>query len=469
MPRLIETVAPEQQSADIDDEWIRPGLEDDPRWQTAKRVAASKRFEKSRFLSAFLLYVCEKHLLDKIGEITEPQIGEQVFCRAAGYNPAEDNIVRNYARLLRQRLDEYFTTGEGLAESIRIVIPRGGYVPLFVERDELLGETIPSTFSDHGSSEEEETPISSSVQPIKEYSVESVARLRRKNYLNVVLLVLCAVLSIGLAISLFHNQDTKTANSPLNRFWSHFFDPSRDTLLVPADSGLAIYQDLTHRHISLAEYVRGDYVERPNSSLGVRPAIVADLGTRRYTSVVDLHLVSTIAQLPFVVRDRFKVRYAREVQLDDLKESNVILLGGINSNPWTELFQKDMNFRFERPSDASDLVIHNLHPHAGEKEYYQTDNTDPARSTYGVIAVTANLSGTGHLLLVEGINMAGTEAAADYLLSEAATPLLQQVFDSHGELRPFEALIETSNIGANAPRPQIISERIHSEVSNEKQ
>jgi hypothetical protein len=44
-----------------------------------------------------------------------------------------------------------------------------------------------------------------------------------------------------------------------------------------------------------------------------------------------------------------------------------------------------------------------------------------------VIAVTSNLDGTGHVLLIEGINMAGTEAAADYLFSDASREFLSQI------------------------------------------
>jgi hypothetical protein len=146
--------------------------------------------------------------------------------------------------------------------------------------------------------------------------------------------------------------------------------------------------------------------------------------------------------------------------MDDLKQSNVILLGSFDANPWVELFQKDLNFQFEPQQKTGDVVIRNLHPMTGEKAFYETDQADPARSTFGVIAVTPNLDGTGHVLLIEGINMAGTEAAADYLFSDASSALLSQIFDSKGNMLPFEVLLETSNIGANAPRPQIISQRI---------
>jgi hypothetical protein len=175
---------------------------------------------------------------------------------------------------------------------------------------------------------------------------------------------------------------------------------------------------------------------------------------------VDLHLVSSISQFPEVVKNRFKVRYAREVTLDDLKQSNVILLGSFDSNPWVELFQKDLNFQFEARPKFEDVVIRNLHPIAGESAFYETDQADPAHGTFGLIAVTPNLDGTGHVLLIEGINMAGTEAAADYLFNDASASLLRQVFDAKSNLLPFEVLIKTSNIGANAARPQLVSQRI---------
>jgi len=94
---------------------------------------------------------------------------------------------------------------------------------------------------------------------------------------------------------------------------------------------------------------------------------VNELGGRRYTSVVDLHLASSISQLPAVVKDRFKVRYAREVTLDDLKQSNVILLGSIGANPWVELFQKNLNFPFEPQRKEHKIIIRNTHPMAGRR------------------------------------------------------------------------------------------------------
>jgi hypothetical protein len=414
-------------------------LNENPRWQLAKRVAASRRFAKSKFLSGFLLYICEKHLLDHAYEITEQQIGEHVFRRPRGYNPGDDNIVRNYARLLRQRLEEYFA-GEGSAETTRIVVPRGGYIPLYIEEKQSIGAPITKQPSPSDS-------------PVKEDShAPSTWKLK----------TLCATLSIALCVLLIHDFPIRPpAPTVSDRFWKVFFTPNRDAMVVPADSGLAIYQDITLKHIHLADYASGEYQKNTQSPLGISPALANDLGGRRYTSVVDLDLVSRLSQLPVVIKSRFKVRYAREVTLDDIKQSNVILIGSLNSNPWAELFENELNFKFEYDPVVHGCIIQNQHPLSGEKARYQTDQNDPAYTTYGAIAVVPNLSDNGYVLLIQGINMAGTKAAADYLFSNAATPLLSRIFDSHGGIHPFEVLLQTGNIGANAPQPRIIAERIH--------
>lgn len=97
------------------------------------RVETSQTFEKSPRLRAFLSYVCQCALQDKPEAATEQQIGIHVFNRTPGYNPSEDNVVRSQARLLRWKLEQYFS-GEGKNEPLIIVIPKGQYLPVFEER-----------------------------------------------------------------------------------------------------------------------------------------------------------------------------------------------------------------------------------------------------------------------------------------------------------------------------------------------
>ncbi len=100
-------------------------IEDGEHWQQVLRIVASRRFLRAPLLSRFLLHVCSETLQGRQDEISEYQIGVQVFGRARSYRTVEDNIVRNYARQLRRRLAEY-SADEGKDEPCRIEIPLGG-------------------------------------------------------------------------------------------------------------------------------------------------------------------------------------------------------------------------------------------------------------------------------------------------------------------------------------------------------
>ena len=107
------------------------------------QVLASKTFAKSARLSSFIRYVCHAALEQRGALLTEQHIGVAVFGRPEHYNPAEDNIVRASARLLRQRLEHYYEN-EGSADQIHITLPRGGYLPVFVPGARMAGAAMPA-------------------------------------------------------------------------------------------------------------------------------------------------------------------------------------------------------------------------------------------------------------------------------------------------------------------------------------
>src|SRR5579864_7347801 len=102
-------------------------------WMLVTRVCSSQCFHSSVRLREFLVYVADCALRNCPEEATEQHIGIHVFQRPAGYNSSEDSIVRTHARLLRQKLTEYFYT-EGADEDVIIEIPKGHYLPVFGPR-----------------------------------------------------------------------------------------------------------------------------------------------------------------------------------------------------------------------------------------------------------------------------------------------------------------------------------------------
>jgi hypothetical protein len=156
------------------------------------------------------------------------------------------------------------------------------------------------------------------------------------------------------------------------------------------------------------------------------------------------------------------LRYARELHMDNLRAGNAILLGSADSNPWASLFEQQLDFRFSfDPKKRGAPIIINQHPLAGEQPIYMNDYDGPWHKTYGTISWLPNLDGTGHVLLVAGIDMAGTQAAGSFVLNPSLMkPILDRAKAPDGSIRSFEVLIESNNIAANASRPHAVVERI---------
>jgi hypothetical protein len=97
-----------------------------------ERISASGEFRRTTRLRSFLLYVVDRKLAHASHEITETLIGHRVFGRPPSYNTGEDSIVRTEARLLRQRLERYFSN-EGLSEPLCLRSPRDRMFPYFTD------------------------------------------------------------------------------------------------------------------------------------------------------------------------------------------------------------------------------------------------------------------------------------------------------------------------------------------------
>jgi hypothetical protein len=436
--------------------WEPLCLMEDPRWKLAQRVVASKSFAKSALLSKFLLYVCDRALTGRTDEISENQIGVHVFVRKPGYNPGEDNIVRNYARQVRQRLDHYFEE-EGKSEEVRISIPLGKYIPVF-SPNRLPGPTaIPIT------EQREEKVLSLPVPGRGEPAAVvplSQDRSTRFRAMFALLFFLIGGAGVWRALKRAHPVQADASHA----LWAQVFDKDRETLLVPSDDGIVMFQNLTGHSVHLAEYISREYLS-VKSPFNIDAQNLADLDAQRYTNITDLDAVLRFSRVPEADPAHFIIRYARELHMEDLKDSNAILLGSTYSDPWVELFQKSLNFEFDYEPHPNASFIVNKHPVAGESAIYTNDATTPSHRTYAVVALVPNLNNTGWILIVEGLTMAGTQAATDILFNrEQMKSVLEKASAGNGKLKPFELLIETRSFGSSSPQANIIASRIYSKL-----
>jgi len=433
---------------------------EDRRWQLALRIAASGSLGRSGLLSDFLLYIVDRSIRGRTDEISEQRIGVTVFGRADDYDPNDDNIVRSYARKLRKRIDEYFAT-EGREETLRLEIPRGGYAPIFSEHANTQDEAEYPVVLPEAIVGDDQPLVLDSAKSSASATLNIWTKFWGKITPGMLLgLIVGLLLGVGATVLRYAKPPLSREEAASHRLWKQLFSSGRDTFIVPSDDGLVIMQRLVVRPVPLAAYVSGSYRTKLKADNLPGADEILKLGARRYTNVVDLDLAARLAQLQEVVPERMMIRYARDLRMDDLRTGNAILIGSDESNPWIQLFHSQLHlcFRYESEADKPSGFV-NLYPRTGEALIYSTKGQE--EQTYGVIAYLPNLTNSGHVLIVAGLNTAGTEAAAAFLLDPASMmPTLQRARTAHGDLQPFELLVGASNVATNASTPHIVMERI---------
>jgi hypothetical protein len=458
MDRL--TAVQQKQKAPLVEELRSSALDDNPHWELAQRVVAGPHFARSPLLSKFLLFVVAETLEGRAAEITEHQIGVQVFDRPPDYRTLEDNIVRNYARQLRKRLAEHFAE-QGALEPVRIDIPVGGYVPVFVPPSEEAG-------AEEAAKPSSAVPVqASALQPGPAVGEQSPLHRRRPRAAAIVLAVAIHSVALVAATWFLASWAAKRSSSiplpqaePAQALWTALFSGPANSYIVPSDAGFNLLEDLARRPVPLAEYIGGSYQELPLAGVDAHSA--SDLRSQQLVPFVDLQIATALAHLREDNPQRVLIRFPRDLRLDDLKSANAVIIGSVGSNPWAAIAETNANFRIVDRSGMEGAEIINRKPQPGETASYLSHWNEPAHETFAIIDFLPNLSGNGHLLVLEGLDVAGTQAAAEMLLHPSAIePILKRAARPDGSLRPFEVLLRSTSIESNATGTQVIASRFY--------
>lgn len=437
--------------------------------ETAKRIAASQTFSRSEQLRRLLLHLCKQSVAGREDQLHEQQIGVDVFGRPRNYDPGIDGIVRTHATRLRQRLELYFSQ-EGADDPIHIEIPRGGYVPHFYGHLPGAKESIPSTQSP-ATSTEITVPAPVLVEEIPAANLGH--QQRHKLLLPFLGGILVALIAVGLLLHIHQDSilqkdlpsDERTAVE--HRFWSVLFPAKERTKVITGDSGLVMYETFAGREVSLSDYLQGSYRGAPTSLTGnprlTTDQLAVDLANRRYTSEVDLRLSSMISRLPEWNPARDELLFARDLRPSDANESNLILIGSRQANPWVSLIDPGMNFLLSQDSTGA-FYYANKEPHHDEQARYevhaQSTGLD-APTTYGDVAFLPNPSGKGMILSLGGLWMSGTEAAGRFVFTEKGfAEFLRSVQRPDGSIPPFEILIASHSLDGSSTQSEVIARRV---------
>lgn len=425
----------------------------DPRSRLVERIVASPSFVRSPRLCNLLTHVCTLSLEGRIDEINEINIGIALFGRPPDYDPSVDGIVRSHASRLRQRLEQYFSE-EGSGEPIRLSIPKGAYLPVF---EPCISEVEPQArCSDQDSVEESSLAL----------AADSTVPWGTPAHLHLAIWILSLALAAAggtIAYLLLHApasavlHPAPTVSHPL---WGRFFGAEQSVMVVCSDAGLTVFQVLTGHTMKLEDYLNTDYRNNFPASSGATAAALKSMVAGRYTSIVNLQIGNRLFRLPGTHEGQIQIRYARDLRANDLKDNSVILLGSSQTNPWVELFEPSMNFTMLADSNREMASVLNRSPRAGELSRYDSKGTDPQQTVYAVVALRHSLGGTKPVLILEGTSMAGTEAAADFVLEDMRLlPFLNTIRRPDGSIPYFEVLLQSNSLDGNASQSKIVAYR----------
>lgn len=403
-------------------------MSDNKSRELVARVADSPRFQKSPRLRDFLLFICEHKLNGSSAPLHEQEIGRRVYGRRGDYSTGDDNIVRVEARRLRKELDGFFS-GEGAGEPVRIVIPKGSYLPVFTPR---------------------------------EAPVQAVEEAPRRGWTAVLaaLALVSTLTSVWLWSSRRPDSNT-TQTAPLSGMtvWPSLLDPALRTHIVLADATLSLIQDISGREFSLADYA----ARRHLAGLGTRELGI--ISQRPLVGLASVMVVSKILQSEGCPRGNILVGHARDATARQFQAGNHILLGSRNSNPWSGLFDEKRNFRARPNWHSSAPAYLNVAPQADEQSVYQAGPASD--SHYGVVSFLPNLNRSGSVLIIEGTSMAGAEAAWAFLDDHAAfTALVRKLGleQQSGRVRHFELLLQTASIQGTPKTGAYVAHRLLNEA-----
>lgn len=387
------------------------------------RVLAGQTFAGSARLSTFLRFVCEETWEGRSDQLNEGHIARIVFGRPEHFNSGEDSIVRSSARLLRQRLDRYYE-GEGAADPLKIALPRGSYLPVFAPRDSLSAAHAVAAPDAVGGDE----------GALATHTLPAFHAKKRR------LLLAGSALALSVVGAGAVWLPARRERSPLSRVWELLLTGPRRLLIVPADSGLVMWQGTQARQLSLEEY---SSLVRPSTATPGAMAGAISLGDvlqgQRYTGVVSVRLAVELTRLAGSSAGLIGVRYARDLHINELKESNAVLVGAAHANPWVGLFATRCRHWIDwRPGQGFSLINKGSGDTGGKP-------TQPAavsgQIAYAHVALKRNLGGRGHVLLVSGTGSQGTDGGIDFLLDAQGLGRTLAAAGGTSMLDEFEVLV----------------------------
>jgi len=252
--------------------------------------------------------------------------------------------------------------------------------------------------------------------------------------------------------------------------WSRLPDPGNHPVqIVVADINYGMTRLVDEQPVTLERYLSPSY--RSGEDLSNNHPTPRELRMMKYlsgsllTSYADVVVSTALMRLTGNSNQQFTIRSARELRPRDLETGSFVFVGSPSSNPWVSYFQDKLNFQ-EREGTVGESTkyFQNLHPKAGEQQTYRgLVFTGSSGEDYATISLLPLPNGGGRVLILQGLQQEGTEAAGLFLADEDNRQKLQKALGISGSpSQPvyFEALIRTYAIAGSSNATSIIATRV---------
>ncbi|MGC9198177.1 MAG: hypothetical protein ACP5E5_04470 [Acidobacteriaceae bacterium] len=379
-----------------------------------------------------MLYVGQCAIHDTPEEATEQQIGIHVFGRAPGYNYSEDSIVRTNARLLRQKLAEFYAS-EGADEQMIVEIPKGHYLPIF-----RTAESKVSPSNAHGV-----VPIhDAEPAPAMSVSTTWVSRAGMWRVTTAGLIALALLSFLTLEPWRRRTPHVAKADSAMQSLWRPFLSDAPPLVIYSnalfegtSKTGLRYAQPSTDKIRS------GSYIDT-------------------YTGVGEVAAVYQLTRLFDANHAQFILKRSLLVTWDEARLKNLIFIGSTAENPSLKVVLPDTRDFTILFGDTSSGIL-NRHPKPGELPLYSRPE-QPLTKDYAILALLPGMQPNKWILICSGLTTFGTQAAVEYAIHpDTVEQLFRAAAFPHGTLRPFEAVLETTITGGVPLQTKLVTIHTH--------
>jgi hypothetical protein len=335
---------------------------------------------------------------------------------------------------LRQKLQEYFEN-EGRNDPVRIVLPTGRYVPVFVQAPQ----------------PQEPVVVAETVAPAEPSRLTSRLSLRVVAFVGI---ALCVGVPIGW-IAERSRANAPVVDAAIAELWGSWLTDKQGAVICLSNPYIAVVKRLDG---PLSPSVLPRPIEAEPRDAGQLEAyfnLPANGRVYLYPGVAHTKMGEAIGGIElaeFFTRAGIPARptQTRLLNWQFFRSENLILLGHDEANPWLDPILSQLPLRLAATTPDAPRRIVNSRPAAGERTEYAPVYSGSKRQRtedYALISMLTGVDGRHRLLLVNGIDAEATQIGIEYLVdptnARALTSILMRAAPDHKGDWHFQAILKT--------------------------